>query len=288
MKAVFRHELSSLFTGITGYVFAAFLLLFAGIFTMIYNINYAVSNFEYVLGNIAFIFLIIIPVLTMRSIAEERKQNTAQLLYSLPLSMAEVVAGKYAAMLCVMALPVGVICIYPLVLSSFGSVNLIVAFGTIVGFFLLGAALLAIGIFISSLTESQAIAAGICFAVLLLNYYMYDLAGFVSQTATASFLAFSAAILLLALIIRYMTKNGTLALSAGLALEIVLLAFYFYDKTNFEGLFANIIQKLSLFERFYYFVDGIFDVTAIVYFLSVTGVFLFLTVQSLDKRRWSA
>ena len=179
MKAIFRHEISSCFTNITGYVFGAFLLLFAGIFTMIYNINYGLSNYEYVLGNMSFVFLIIIPVLTMRSVAEERRQKTDQLLYSLPLTMTQVVAGKYLAMLCVMALPMTVICIYPVVLSMYGNVHLPAAFGACAGFFFLGAALLAIGIFVSSLTESQPVAAGICFAAMLLNYYLYDLAGFV-------------------------------------------------------------------------------------------------------------
>lgn len=288
MKAIFRHELSSYFTNMTGYVFAAFLLLFTGIFTMVYNINYAVSNFEYVLGNIAFIFLVIVPVLTMRSIAEERKQNTAQLLYSLPITMTQVVAGKYAAMLCVFALPMAVICIYPFILSFFGNVYMPAAFGSIVGFFLLGAALLSIGIFVSSLTESQTIAAGICFAVMLINYYLYDLAGFVSSTAIASLAAFSVIVVLAALIIKIMTKNNFFAIGTGLILEIILLIFYLTDSTAFEGLFAEIIQNLSLFERFYIFVDGVFDITGIAYFLTVSGVFLFLTVQSLDKRRWSA
>lgn len=162
------------------------------------------------------------------------------------------------------------------------------AFGSIVGFFLLGAALLSIGIFVSSLTESQTIAAGICFAVMLINYYLYDLAGFVSSTAIASLAAFSVIVVLAALIIKIMTKNNFFVIGTGLILEIILLIFYLTDSTAFEGLFAEIIQNLSLFERFYIFVDGVFDITGIAYFLTVSGVFLFLTVQSLDKRRWSA
>ena len=122
MKAVFRHELSSYFTGMTGYVFGAFLLLFAGIYTMAVNLNAGLSNFEYVLSNLSFIFLIIVPILTMRVIAEERRQRTDQLLYSLPLSMTGVALGKYAALLVVFLVPTGIICLYPLVLSAFGSV----------------------------------------------------------------------------------------------------------------------------------------------------------------------
>ena len=136
MKAVFRHELSSYFTGMTGYVFGAFLLLFAGIYTMAVNLNAGLSNFEYVLSNLSFIFLIIVPILTMRVIAEERRQRTDQLLYSLPLSMTGVALGKYAALLVVFLVPTGIICLYPLVLSAFGSVYLPLAFGLGDGVFL--------------------------------------------------------------------------------------------------------------------------------------------------------
>lgn len=155
MRAVFRHELSSYFTGVTGYVFSAFLLLFTGIYTMVYNLQSASVHFEYVLGSMSFVFLIIVPILTMRVLAEERRQKTDQLLYSLPLTMTQVVLGKFAAMLVVFAVPMAVICLYPVVLSAYGNVYLPAAYGAIVGFFFLGMALLAIGMYISSVTESQ-------------------------------------------------------------------------------------------------------------------------------------
>lgn len=153
MRAVFRHELSSYFTGVTGYVFSAFLLLFTGIYTMVYNLQSASVHFEYVLGSMSFVFLIIVPILTMRVLAEERRQKTDQLLYSLPLTMTQVVLGKFAAMLVVFAAPMAVICLYPVVLSAYGNVYLPAAYGAIVGFFFLGMALLAIGMYISSVTE---------------------------------------------------------------------------------------------------------------------------------------
>ena len=162
MKAVFRRELSSYFTGLSGCVFGAFLLLFAGIYTMAYNIRAAVSNFEYVLSSMSFIFLVIVPILTMRVFAEEKRQKTDQLLYSLPLTMTEVVMGKYLAMLVMFLIPLCIIGIYPAVLSHFGKVNLAAAYGALVGFFFLGAALLAVGAFISSVTDSQGVAAVLC------------------------------------------------------------------------------------------------------------------------------
>ena len=287
MKAVFRHELDTCFTNLTAYVFGAFLLLFAGIYTMVYNINYAVSNFEYVLSGMSFIFLIIVPILTMRVLAEEKKQKTDQLLYSLPLTMTQVVLGKYAALLCMLLLPLAIICLYPLVLTAFGTVYLPAAYGAICGFFFLGAALIAVGMFISSVTESQAVAAGLCFVVLLLNYFLASLAGFLSEGAGASLAALILVALAVALAIRLMTKNTTVALLTGTLLCGGLILWYAINSAAFEGLLPELLEKLSLFELFYTFVDGVFDLTAIVAFLTVIGVFLFLSVQSMEKRRWS-
>lgn len=286
MKAVFRHELSSYFSGVTAYVFGAFLLLFGGIYTIAYNINGGYANFEYVLGGMSFVFLVIVPILTMRVLAEERRQKTDQLLYSLPLSMTQVVLGKYAAMLVIFLIPVGILCLYPLILGAYGNVYLPAAYGSIVGFFFLGAALIAVGTFISSVTESQAVAAGLCFVVMLVNYFLSSLAGFVSTTAFASFCAFAGLGLVVVLIFLLMTKNSFAALMLALVLEGGLSAAYLVSGSSFEGLFPEIMEKLSLFERFYDFVDGVFDVTGIVYFISIAAVFLYLSVQSMEKRRW--
>ena len=108
MKAVFRHELSSYFRTMTGYLFIGFLLLFVGVYSYVYNIQNSLANFEYVLSGMSFVFLLIIPVLTMGVIADEKRRNTDQLLYSLPLSMTEVVLGKYFAMLVVLLIPTAV------------------------------------------------------------------------------------------------------------------------------------------------------------------------------------
>lgn len=287
MKAIFKHELASYFSSVTAFVFGAFLLLFTGIYTMSICISSASASFEYVLYYVGFVFLIIVPVLTMRVISEERKQKTDQLLYSLPLSMTQVVMGKYLALLVVFAVPMLIICLYPLVLSAFGSVYLPEAYGTILGFFLLGASLIAIGMFISSLTESQAVSAGLCFAVMLLNYFISSLASFVSSDAYASFVAFAILVLLLGLVVWLMTKNSFAAWVTIVVLEVALTAYYLLFQDSFAGLFAEVMEGMSLYERFYQFVYGVFDITAIVYFLTVIGVFLFLCVQSMEKRRWS-
>ena len=287
MKAVFKHEVSSYFTGLTGYVFGAFLLLFTGIYCMVYNISGGLTNYEYVPSSLPFIFIIIIPILTMRVISEEKKQKTDQLLYSLPLSMTQVVIAKYMALMVVFLVPVAIMCIYPLILTAFGHVYLPVVFGTMLAFYLMGGALIAIGMFVSSLTDNQAVAAGINFVIMLVIYFITDLSEYAATTAVGSLLALIIVAILFSVLVGFMTKSVFSGFTVGVVLEAAIVAFFTIRRSSFEGLFPSIMNKLSIFERFYAFVQGVFDITGIVYFLSIIGVCLFLTVQSLEKRRWS-
>ena len=287
MTAIYRRELGSYFHGMTAYVFIAFLLVFSGIYTMIYNLNAGYPNFEYVLQAMSIIFLIAIPVLTMRVVAEERRQKTDQLLYALPLGMTRVVLGKYLAMLTVVAIPCYIMGLYPLLMSTFGSVFLPTAYGTLVGFFLLSATLAAIGLFISSLTENQAVAAGLCFGVMLLLFFMADLSDLVPDSTGASLAALLVTVLAAAGLVRLFTRSTPAALVVAIAGEAGLFVAYLTASDAFAGLFSKLADGLSVFERFYVFANGVFDLTAVLYFLSVIAVALFLAVQSMEKRRWS-
>lgn len=287
MTAVFKHELRSYFHSLTAYVFGAFLLAFVGIGAMMYNLQASVSNFEYVLGFGSLVFVVIVPILTMRVIAEERRQKTDQLLYSLPLSTTEVILGKYLALLVLYLIPLAVICVYPLIFSQYGDVYLPTSYGSILAFFIMGAALLALGMFISSLTDNQGLAAGIGIAVILFNYYSVSLSEYVSGSAIGSVVAILALIVALGLIIQYLTRSGSLAYWTCMALAAAVIVYYLVGGTGLEGLLPEIMSALSLFERFYVFVNGVFDMTAIVYYLSVIVFFLFLSVQSLEKRRYN-
>ena len=234
MLAVLRHELSLYYHSLSGYVFGAFLLAFTGIGALIYNINASVANFEYVLSFIQMVFIIIVPILTMRVISEEKRQRTDQLLYALPINTTEIVLGKFLALLVVYIIPMLLICAYPLIFSMYGDVYLPTSYGSIFAFVFLGLALISMGMFISSLTESQGLAAGICVVVMLLNYFCVQIANTI--------------------------PNETI---------------------------QNIFKRVSLFERFSLFYNGVFDLTAIVYYISVIAFFLFLCVQSLEKRRYN-
>ena len=287
MSAVFRHELRGYFHSLTAYVFGAFLLAVVGLGSMLYNLEAAVSNFEFVLSFASIIFVVIVPILTMRTIAEERKQRTDQLLYSLPITTTQVILGKYFALLVVYLIPLAVISLYPLLFSQFGEVYLPTSYGSLLAFFLLGAALLAVGMFLSSLTDNQGFAAGLGIAAILLNYYSVSLAEYTSSTASGSLIALYAFALLFGVLIRSLTRNENLAYGVTFVLIAALAVLYFTDSSAFEGLLPDIMTKLSLFRQLSSFVNGTFDLTAIVYYLSVTGFFLFLSVQSLEKRRYN-
>lgn len=287
MTAVFKHELRMYFRSLTAYVFGAFLLVFVGLGAMLYNIQAAVSNFEFVLSFSSLGFVVIVPILTMRVIAEEKKQKTDQLLYSLPITTTQVVLGKYLALLVMYLIPMAVICMYPLIFAQFGDVYLLTAYGSLFAFYLMGAALIAIGVFISSLTDNQGFAAGIGIAVILLNYYSVSLSEYVSSTAFGSVAALLVLTLIFGSVIHHLTGNENFAFGVCVFGMAVIFISYMLNSSVFEGLLPSIMEKLSLFDRFSSFINGVFDMTSVVYDLTVIVFFLFLSVQSLEKRRYN-
>lgn len=287
MTAILKHELRNYFRSMTAYIFGAGLLLAVGLGAMLYNIEAAVSNFEFALSYFSIIFAVIVPILTMRVIAEERKQKTDQLLYSLPITTTQVIVGKYLALLVVYMIPLCIVAVYPLIFSQFGDVYLLTSYGSMLAFFLMGAALIALGLFISSLTDNQGFAAGIGIAVILLNYFSVSLSEYVSGTAFGSVAALCVVILAVGAVIQFLTQNENLAYSIGFVLIAAIAITSFVNRSVFEGLLPSIMTKLSLFDRFTGFVNGVFDMNSIVYYASVIVFFLFLSIQSLEKRRYN-
>ena len=165
MTAIYKRELKSYLTSMVGYLFIFFILVLTGIYFSAYQLSAAYPKFEYTLSAITFAFLIGVPILTMRVLAEERKQKTDQLLLTAPVSVSGIVIGKYLALVTVFAVPMAVMCTYPLIMSRFGTVEFASAYTAVLGFFLLGCANIAIGVFMSALTESQVIAAVLTFCI---------------------------------------------------------------------------------------------------------------------------
>lgn len=287
MSALYKKELKSMFYEMTAPLFIAYVLLWNGIYTNLYNLANRIPKFEYAVAAASFISLLAVPILTMRSFAEERSRKTDQLLYFLPMRSSGVIAAKYLAMVTVFAIPCAVMTLYPLMLSMYGEISFAPAYTTLLAYFLLGAAVIAGCMFISSLTESQVIAAVLSVGVILLSYFMSSFSTMLSSTASHSFVGMLVIAALVALIIYTLTKNafvggGFFAIGA-----VVALIVYLVNSTLYEGLMSKLLAPLSMFTRIDTYVNGMFDICGIVYYLSVIGLFVFFTVQSFEKRRWS-
>jgi ABC-2 type transport system permease protein len=239
MLAIYKREFKSYFQSMIGYVFIAFLALFVGIYFMAYNLNSGYPYFSYSLYGATFIFLVAVPILTMKSFSEERRSKTDQMLLTAPVRLVDIVAGKFLAMASVLLIPVLLFCLYPIVIKLNGNAYLKVDYLAILAFFLMGCVYIAIGMFISALTESQIIAAVGTFAVLLVLYLWDGLLSFLPSNTVGTFL------------------SGIL------------------EKLEITHVFSDI------------FLNQTFSISGLIYYLSLIVLFHFLTVQTIQKRRWS-
>lgn len=287
MTAVYKRELRSYLTSMTGYLFIFFILLLTGSYFSAYQLDIAYPKFEYTLSAMTFVFLICVPILTMRTLAEERKQKTDQLLLTSPVSVGKIIMGKYLALVTVFAVPMAIICFYPLVMSKFGDISFGTAYTAVLGFFLLGCANLAIGVFISSLTESQVIAAVLTFVLLFAFFMMNGISSFFSEGSLSTCITFGLLILAVSIIIYSMIKNFVISALVCVIGEVILAAVYMINSSFFAGGIQKVLQIFNLSGHFDNFANGIFDINGIVYYLSVIAVCVFLTVQSIVKRRWN-
>lgn len=287
MFAICRKEIRSYMNSMVGCVFIALLLALCGVYFTAYHLNGAYPNFSYTLQGMSVVFLIAVPILTMRSLAEERRQKTDQLLLTSPISVPRIVFGKYLALVGIFAIPMIVICFYPVILRTFGDISFRETYTAVFGFFLMGCAYLAIGLLVSSLTESTIISAVVCFLVLFLTYLMDGIENFFPSTSAASFVSLIVIFALISLLIWHWTKNSLIGGICLVGTEGICAALYYVDASSFQGVIQDILDVFHVSGRFSNFADGIFDVDGLVYFLSVIVICLFLTVQSIQKRRWS-
>lgn len=236
MWAIYKRELKSYFHSFIGLLFIAVMLFFTGLYFSVYNLLNGLPYFSYVMSAVVFLFLISIPVLCMRILAEERRNKTDQLILTAPVSVGGIVAGKYLALLTIFAIPTAINCLYPLMMSMYGTVPLGEAYLAILGFFLYGAASIAVCMLISSVTESQVIAAVLGFAALFLGYMMSSICGVISTTG---------------------------------------------------NLLTKILCCYDLYTPFSELLEGTLNLKSVVYYLSFIGLMLFLTVLSIQRRRYS-
>ena len=288
MLAIYKRELKSYFHSMTGCVFIAFLVMFTGIYFMAYNLNAGYPYFSYTLSGSLIVFLVGIPLLTMRSFSEERKTKTDQLLLTAPVSLTKVVLGKYFAMVTVLAVPNVIFCLFPLLIKLQGTAYLLVDYSSIAVFFLLGCVYLAIGMFMSSLTESQIIAFISTFGILLLLYLWDGILSFLPGSALSGMIGILLILTLIVVYIYHMTKNWMLAAgieSVGIAAALIV---YFVKSSLYENLLTKLLGRLALADVFMNISSSnIVDVSGLLLYVSILIIFVFLTIQTIQKRRWS-
>lgn len=296
MLAVYKKELRSYFTSMIGWVFIAFFLVLVGLYFMVYNLMNGYTDISYVFQGIEMFFiLLLVPVLTMRIIAEENRQKTDQLLYTSPVSITKIILGKYFALITLLGIAMLIVCVYPLILSGLvkeaatgtESVDFAIAYGSALGFFLLGSAYIAIGMFISSLTESQVIAAVASGVIMIFTYLMTSLAQMLPTGHTFVFWFFAALVVILAFVLNIWIHNAWLSALIGILAEIGLTVTFILNTEAFDNLLGNTLGSISIVDRYSNFTLGIFDVSALIYYLSVCFLFVFITIQRIKKKRWN-
>lgn len=287
MTAIFKREFKSCFTGMIGWVIAAVSLFFLGLYFTNRNLLYASSDFASVLYTMTMILLFLLPAISMRSFAEERKNKTDQLLLTSPVSIPAIVAGKFLAELAVFALPLAAAVVMPLLLQVFGTVSLVAAYSALLGYLLLGGACLAVGTWISALTENQILAYLATFGALLVAYLMNGIQTMFTTGNLLAFIVFMIVLLVASVLVGVICKRlaaGAVVFCAG---AVVLFVLFQLRPAWLLTAFNAVLSALALFEPFKDIVGGMFSIPAIVYYLSVMGLFPFLTGQALARRRWN-
>lgn len=288
MLAIYKRELKSYFQSMTGPVFVAFLIAFTGIYFMAYNMTAGYPYFSYTLSGSLIVFLVGVPLITMRSFSEERKNKTDQMLLTAPVSLGKVVLGKYLAMATVIAMPNIVFCVFPLIIKSQGTAYLTVDYISIGVFFLLGCVYAAIGMFLSALTESQIIAFISTFGILLVLYLWDGILSMLPSSAVSGLVGVLILITVAAFYVWHMTGNPVLSGGIEIVGVIAGVVVYVVRSEVYENLLSNLLGRLALTNVFTDITsNSIVDVTGIAMYLSIIIVFVFLTVQAIQKRRWS-
>lgn len=288
MRAIYRRELGSYFQSMTGYAFVAFMVVIAGIYFMAYNLNAGYPYFSYSLSGLLFMLIIAVPILTMKSFAEERKNRTDQLLLTSPVGVFSIVMGKYFAMMTVMAIPNLIYCVFPWIIKSQGNAYFRTDYLSIFAFFLLGCVYISIGMFLSSLTESQVIAAVSSIGVLLVLYLWDGILSYLPENAASGAIG-AVVILTVAILFVYkITESMLLSLGIEILGIVSCVAVYIWKPALFEHFLTNILGKFVLYATFTDIESShLFDLGGILFYLSLIAVFIFLTIQVIQKRRWS-
>ena len=287
MLTVYKKDLHNYFSTLTGYVFIAAVLLAGGVYVFMNNFYYGYASFGTSINSVPFFFVFLIPIISAGVFTDEKRQKTDQLLYTLPLTSRQIVFGKYLALVTILAVPLLILGIYPIIMSFYGEVNFGQAYANLFAVYLLGMALCAICMFISSLTESIVVSAVLCFACMFLLYQMNTFATSLTPSQGTAFMGFIILAILLAIFIWYMTKNIYVAVIPSLIVAIALVIIRNASRLALAGKLNLVLSSIAVFGKLENFMDGILDVPALIYYLSIIVLFVLFTVYTFERKRWN-
>ena len=287
MLAIFKRELKAYFLTPVGYLFMGLFLLLTAFFYFFDNLLSQRSQFAGFLGSTLLIFLFAIPLLTMRLFSEEKRQKTDQLLLTSPVSITGIVCGKFLAALAVYCATLLVTISYAVVIAVYADLQTSETVGSYIGFIFLGACYISVGIFISAITENQLTAALVTFFSLMF-IWMIDPISQMVPSDTKTGLISSGVILAAILLFLYLnTRNWVIVLGALILGGLAIGAFYLFKATVFFGFIQKFLGWFSLNRRYMPFSMGLLKFDALLYYVSFSGLFLFLTIRLIEKRRWN-
>ncbi len=287
MIAIMSREFRTYFQTPTGYIFMGLFLLVSGFFFTLGNLISGSSYFTSFLQSILFIYLLAIPLLTMRLLSEERRQKTDQLLLTSPISVTDIVLGKFFAAFIVFLLTLLVTVLYAVVVGIFGDLAVWQTVGGYIGFSLLGASFISVGVLISAVSENQVSAAFFTFFALLLIWFL-NLVKSVAPIDPISGTIFAAVVVVgLAAFFFANTRSWIAAGAVVIVGAATIVILHLFSPQVFNGLIAEVLDWFSLLERFDAFTLGLVKLEEVVFYLSFTSMFLFVTVRLIEKRRWA-
>ncbi|MCL2189010.1 MAG: ABC transporter permease [Defluviitaleaceae bacterium] len=288
MIAIYKKEIRTYFTQMVGYTFLAFLLLLMGMFFTFVNVFGQSGRFSEVLAAASILFFILVPILTMRLFSEEARHKTDQLLYTSPLSVMQIVLGKFFAAFSLFLMGVALTVIFPLILTRYAIHGLPVSqiAGSYIGFILIGACTIAVGMFISVLTDNQIIAAVATFAAIYVMFIMESIAMTMPVSAVASLVFVAALVLAVAGIWYYSTRHWLSSAVLAVLGVAVAVGLYFYNNLIYDAIIVRVLLWFSLYTRFHLLSFGILNLADLVYYASFAALFVYLTMNIIEKRRW--
>jgi len=287
MLAIFKRELKAYFLTPIGYLFMGLFLLLTGVFYFFDNLLSQNSQYTGFLGSILLIFLFAIPLLTMRLFSEEKRQKTDQLLLTSPVSIAGIVCGKFLAALAVYCATLFITVAYTVVIAVYGDLQTWETLGSYIGFIFLGACYISVGIFVSAITENQLTAALVSFFSLMFIWLIDPISQMVPSDTKSGIISSVVLLAALLLFLYLNTRNWIIVLGALILGGLIIGGFYLFKQDVFFGFIQKFLGWFSLNRRYQSFSIGLLKFDSLLYYASFSGLFLFLTVRLLEKRRWN-